>query len=204
MFRFGAVDSTNDAAKRLIAAGSIGEFGVVVAETQTAGRGTNGRHWISPPGGIYLSVVHRDVGMAVPDTRLFTQSAGIGCVQAIRLITGLNVRLKPVNDLVVSGRKLGGILTETMVENGRVTALFTGVGINACALPASLPDGAMPPTSVQELLTADAFAQFRREALIDALTAHVNDWHRRLIHGGPSAIDPAWRSLIARGDSEGR
>lgn len=197
MFRFDTVDSTNDAARRLIADGRMGNLGVVIAETQTAGRGTNRRHWQSPPGGIYLSVVHRDVGWATHDTRLFTQSAGIACVEAIQQVTGLHVRLKPINDLTVDGRKLGGILTESSVEDGRVTALITGVGLNANPLPTLLPGDCMPATSLRECLHPDAFARFRRDVLIDELATHIDARHRRLLHGGQTEVESIWRSLLA-------
>ncbi len=101
---------------------------VVIATQQTAGRGQWGRHWQSAPGGLYLSLA---LSPNVP-TQLatgLTLSSAWGIATALR-DKGIPVWLKWPNDLVLSGRKLGGILTETRVHQGKIVKAVVGVGIN--------------------------------------------------------------------------
>jgi len=133
-FRYDSVGSTNDVARRLIGSGDVVDGqAYVVARHQTNGRGTYGRVWCSPKdAGIYMSVVHC---VALPRVRreqvvAFTMSAGVACVEVIRAMTGVQVYLKPVNDLLVNNRKLGGILIETVLQGETIQAVITGIGIN--------------------------------------------------------------------------
>jgi len=120
--------STNDDARRLAAEGAP-EGTVVVAERQTAGRGRLGRAWESPERlGLYLSVVLRPPD---PPERLgrYAIAAAVGVCAACRELAGDAVVLKWPNDLLVGGRKLGGILSE--LRHGESGAdLVVGIGLN--------------------------------------------------------------------------
>ena len=83
-FRIDTVDSTNDEAKRLIAEGRLRGRGYVLAREQTAGRGTQGRSWLSPrDAGLYLSVARTGVEPPSPNVAQLTLAAGAACVEAI-------------------------------------------------------------------------------------------------------------------------
>ena len=115
---------------------------VAVAEAQTAGRGRLGRSFDSAPGaGVYLSVLLRP---ACPPSALMTLTARVAVAvrRAIREAAGVETGIKWVNDLVLNGKKLCGILTELSVEaeSGLVSYAVVGVGIN-CNRPAA----AFPP-----------------------------------------------------------
>lgn len=101
---------------------------VVIASEQTAGRGQWGRQWYSTSGGLYLSVA---IAQKVPAHQAYqlTMSSAWGIATALR-DRGIPVSLKWPNDLVLDQRKLGGILTETKVHQGRITKAVVGVGIN--------------------------------------------------------------------------
>ena len=118
------VDSTNDYAKTLAAAGAP-HGTVVLSEEQTAGRGRQGRGFISPPGlGLYASFLLRP---QLSPQQLLPVTAMVA-VAACRAIEGLGLpspRIKWVNDLILGEKKLGGILTE--FSSG---ALILGIGIN--------------------------------------------------------------------------
>ncbi|MDO8632258.1 MAG: hypothetical protein Q7R41_17375, partial [Phycisphaerales bacterium] len=133
-FYFDSVDSTNDQAGRLLREGRIGDSAYVVARGQSAGKGNRGRKWASPDdAGIYLTVVDRPahsdddpraLNPAAPVLlHMFTRAAGVACAEMLRERTNVDVRLKPINDLYVDGRKLGGILTEAVIEQGCIRAL---------------------------------------------------------------------------------
>lgn len=151
-FHFESVDSTNEAAKRLLAEGAIRDFALVTAREQTAGKGTRGRAWASPrDAGLYMTVVHRDVETGFPTTGAYAWSAGIACVEVLAEAFGVKVGIKPINDLWVEDRKLGGILVETTVEQGKTQAIMTGIGINLRRAERQVSAGAAIPVCIEEL-----------------------------------------------------
>lgn len=130
------VDSTNNYLKALGGDGAS-HGSAAVAEAQTAGRGRLGRRFDSAPGGgVYLSVLLRP---ACPPAALMTLTARVAVAvrRAIREAAGVETGIKWVNDLVLNGKKLCGILTELSVEaeSGLVSYAVVGVGVN-CNRPA--------------------------------------------------------------------
>lgn len=123
------VDSTNAAARRL--AGEPGDSRVIIAESQTAGRGRRGRAWASPPGaGLWFSLLLQPSGIAAGAAAPVTLVCAVSLAERLRSETGLPVLVKWPNDLLVNGRKVCGILTEFKGEPDRVEYLVIGVGIN--------------------------------------------------------------------------
>jgi BirA family biotin operon repressor/biotin-[acetyl-CoA-carboxylase] ligase len=120
--RFPSVASTQDEARRLLAAGegAVGE--VVLAERQAAGRGRFGRFWISPVGGLYATFL-LEAG-PIPSI-----CAGVALLRALERF-GVRGELKWPNDLLVEGKKLAGILIE-----GVGSVLLIGVGVNVTESP---------------------------------------------------------------------
>ena len=123
---FSTTESTNDVASALATSGGPGSNAgaVVVADTQTAGRGRRGRSWFSPPGaGLYVSVV-LDPGRASqePDRALalLTLAAGVALADAVYRTTGLAPDIKWPNDLLIGRRKLAGILAEGITSGPEV------------------------------------------------------------------------------------
>jgi BirA family biotin operon repressor/biotin-[acetyl-CoA-carboxylase] ligase len=127
---FDSLDSTNEEARRWLQShtGNV----VIRARHQTAGKGTQGRRWVSPEGaGLYFSIAQAfSEDQVVPITPLLTIAAGVACVKALKSLTQLEIQLKPINDLYLEGCKLGGILVESLVNGGRCSGLITGIGIN--------------------------------------------------------------------------
>jgi BirA family biotin operon repressor/biotin-[acetyl-CoA-carboxylase] ligase len=124
-----SIDSTNSRAMALAAEGAPGGM-LVVAREQTAGRGRLGRQWTSPPdSGIYASFLLRPNAALLPNLSAITLGAGVAAADAIEAAAGVKVGLKWVNDLVLNGKKLGGILAEMSNRDGK-PALVIGIGIN--------------------------------------------------------------------------
>jgi BirA family transcriptional regulator, biotin operon repressor / biotin---[acetyl-CoA-carboxylase] ligase len=119
---------------------------VAVAEEQTEGRGRLGRRWHAPPGtSILVSVLLRP---PVPTERLpeLTIVAARACAEAIAAVTGLEATVKEPNDVLVSGRKVAGILGEA--REGHVVL---GIGLNVNVRAAELPQRPeIPATSLLE------------------------------------------------------
>jgi BirA family biotin operon repressor/biotin-[acetyl-CoA-carboxylase] ligase len=100
----------------------------VVAGEQLAGRGARGRAWHSPPGGLWMSVLYRPAlaaGLEVVSLR-----AGLALASALDSFAGATVQLKWPNDLMLQGRKLGGILCEARWQGGQPGWIAVGVGLN--------------------------------------------------------------------------
>lgn len=131
-----SVDSTNSACRRLALEGA--EDGtVVMADCQTAGRGRRNRSFQSPAGrGLFLSILWRPG--CTPDKLLpLTALSAVAVYRAVERVCGLNLRIKWPNDLVLNGKKLGGILTEMALEgeSGLVSHAVVGIGLNVHHLP---------------------------------------------------------------------
>ncbi len=132
-----SIDSTNDRARELAAAGASDV--AVVADEQTGGRGRLGRAWESPAGGIWTSVLLRPA-VAPARAPLFTFAAAVAVARAAREV-GADARIKWPNDVLCGDRKLAGVLTEMEGETGRISWLVLGVGVNADVDPDTLPAG---------------------------------------------------------------
>ncbi len=131
------LDSTNTYAKKLAQEGAP-HGTVVVAERQTGGRGRMGRSFLSPAGGVYLSVILRP---ACPPENLMhlTCAAAVAGCKAVEKACGIHPEIKWTNDLVFRGKKLGGILTELMLSgSGVADCAIIGIGIN-CQKPTDFP-----------------------------------------------------------------
>ncbi len=183
--------STNEVAFRLALKGA-GEGVVVLAESQTKGKGRMGRPWESPTGlNIYLSLILRP--KIVPSkTPLITLMAAVACAEAIDEVTGLLPAIKWPNDLLLKRKKLGGILTEADMELDRINFLVVGIGINVnmtrTLFPPSIKNTA---TSLQEVLGRE----IPRIALIQAILRHLEQWYKRLGQGRGEEIRRRWKEL---------
>lgn len=126
---FYTIDSTNDYAKKLASMGCH-DGTVIVAESQTCGRGRLGRLWYSGAGkGIWMSVVLKPQ-IALLDIQIVTLAASVAVCFAIEEVTGIKTGIKWPNDIILSGKKVCGILTETNSEMELINFLVIGVGIN--------------------------------------------------------------------------
>lgn len=137
---FESVGSTNNIAYELAAKGSP-EGAIVIADAQTKGKGRLGRKWASPQeAGIYLSSILRP-DIIPNDVPKITLVAAVSAVKAIRKFSGLEALIKWPNDILISDRKAGGILTELKAEMDRVDFVILGIGINVNTARTALPDG---------------------------------------------------------------
>ncbi len=101
---------------------------VAIAHCQTAGKGQRGKQWTSEPGGVYLSLM-LEPGWPVERAAQLTLCSVWGIVNQFRCL-GIPAEIKWPNDIVVVGQKLGGILSESKLEQGTIARAVIGVGIN--------------------------------------------------------------------------
>jgi BirA family biotin operon repressor/biotin-[acetyl-CoA-carboxylase] ligase len=136
--RFDEVSSTNDVARRLAEQGH-GEGTVVVADTQTVGRGRRGRPWYSPQGGIWLSLILKP-SMDPRSLPVIGLLASVVVAEAVEEMSGLRAGLKWPNDILLNGRKAGGVLSEVDLDEMSVGQIILGVGFNLNVDLDKLPD----------------------------------------------------------------
>lgn len=141
VIRYPEVDSTNTIA---LAMGNQGAaHGTVVqADVQTGGRGRLSRHFSSPPGGLYVSVILRP-GLSAGNLPLVTLAAGVAVAEAIEKTVGIQVFLKWPNDIYLNDKKMGGILVEAAPyshASSSIPYVVAGIGLNVNTERESFPD----------------------------------------------------------------
>jgi BirA family biotin operon repressor/biotin-[acetyl-CoA-carboxylase] ligase len=195
ILRFDSLPSTNTEAARQAALGAS-EGLCVVAREQTAGRGRRERAWVSPKdSGLYFSVVLRPRTDA-REWPLITLAAAVAVSEALERACALGADIKWPNDLLASGRKLCGILAETVESPaGRAVVLGVGVNLTSRAFPEEILEAA---TSVEEQTGRAPDPERLLEALTRALARRYEELHAT---DGPRAIVREWesRSTYARG-----
>jgi BirA family biotin operon repressor/biotin-[acetyl-CoA-carboxylase] ligase len=125
---FREIGSTMDAARELARKGAA-EGTIVIAETQTRGRGRLSREWLSPRGGIYLTLILRPRISPAYAPRI-NLMASIAVASTIRKLFGLRAELKWPNDVQIGGKKVCGILAEMNAEMDVVNFVNIGIGTN--------------------------------------------------------------------------
>jgi BirA family biotin operon repressor/biotin-[acetyl-CoA-carboxylase] ligase len=171
--------STNTLAMQAGAAGEP-EGAVFVAEEQTAGRGRGGHTWDSAKSvGIYCSVLLRPQ-LSPGDALPLSLAAGLATQAAIESATGLRPDLRWPNDLLLSGKKVCGILTEMNAEATRVRYAVVGVGSNVNQAKFS---GELAQLATS--LRIESGREWSRLELCAALLKSLDREYRALVAGGP-------------------
>ncbi len=180
------VDSTQSLARHEAELGAS-EGTIVIAEAQTAGRGRFGRRWVSPAGvNLYFTVVLRPDADRLRRLSIITPLA---VVRAVRIVTGLEAKIKWPNDVLIGDKKLAGILIETVMAGDTVDFALLGIGVNVNLDVATYPEIASIATS----LRTELGHEISRELLLLALFKELEQLY--LETSAKSALDE-WRSLL--------
>ena len=182
---FDTLASTSDEARRRARDGAP-EGTLVMARVQTAGRGRQGRTWVSQPGNLHLSLLLRPEAPMARAAQLGF-AAGLAVADAIHAFASKGaVTLKWPNDVLLDGRKAAGILLESEGDAaGRVAFVVIGIGVNLAASPA---DTEFPATS----LKAAAGNAPTPEAFLAMLAPALALWYERWRADGFAGLRQAW------------
>jgi BirA family biotin operon repressor/biotin-[acetyl-CoA-carboxylase] ligase len=183
-----SVTSTNDVALVSAEAGAKEGF-TIAAHVQTAGRGRRGRKWASPKGGLWASVVLRP-SIQSRDLGLLSIACALAAARAIEDETGLKPGLKWPNDIVLAGKKVGGVLLESRTARGKVEYVVAGIGINA-----NLKTKQLPP-DIRESATTLLDHLAERVSLDDLLASflrHFAELYKGLGTGKRAQVLDAWK-----------
>jgi BirA family biotin operon repressor/biotin-[acetyl-CoA-carboxylase] ligase len=195
IYHFFKTDSTNRVALELGHAGEP-EGAVVLAEEQTAGRGRAGRAWRSDrAAGIYVTLLLRPK-LSPVQAPLLTMMAGLSAYAAIQAHTGLAPDLKWPNDLLLRGKKVGGILTEMHAEPSQVRFVIVGIGLNVNQ--EEFP-GELATTATSLRMETGKF-ESRLEVLVRLLREFENDYNL-FLREGPAGVTQKFEAVssFARG-----
>jgi BirA family biotin operon repressor/biotin-[acetyl-CoA-carboxylase] ligase len=174
-----------DAATKLAMEGSI-EGTLIVAESQTKGRGRLGRHWLSPRyKGIYFSLILKPK-ILPSQTALLTLLSAVSICEAIKEVTALEAKIKWPNDIILSHKKLGGILTELNAETDKVNFVIIGIGVNANNEKKTLVSAA---TSLREQKRWPV----DRGRILQGILRRIEDNYLAFQHEGADLILEKWR-----------
>ena len=183
---FQEITSTMDEAARQAESGAE-EGTVVIAEVQTAGRGRQGRNWVSSEGNLYLSVLFRPTLEALP---MISILAGVATVRTIRACTGTDPKVKWPNDVTIGGKKLGGILVESVVQGNQVTYAVLGIGINIGLDIETLGEIRDSTTSLNIVVGHSV----SREDVLRQLLHDLDGLYQQVMQGGTAL--PEWRPML--------
>jgi BirA family biotin operon repressor/biotin-[acetyl-CoA-carboxylase] ligase len=188
---FSELASTNTYAMEQAARGCR-EGLAVVAETQTGGKGRLGRTWVSQKGNLHLSVVLRPE-IPLRTAPLLTLAAAVAVASAINPFVNNTARIKWPNDILLSGRKAGGLLTEMSAEQDRVRHVVIGIGVNVNKLPEALP---AEVAAVTTSLAEEIGRAIDRTQLLRAILRELDKWYAAFLADEKTVLDE-WRKLNA-------
>ncbi len=184
------VASTNNAALDAARSGCL-EGTVIVAGSQTRGRGRRGNVWHSPSGGLWFSLVLRPE-LERNELWGLTALSALSAVAGVRSLTGLSVGIKWPNDLYIDGKKLGGVMAES--SGG---AVVIGIGLNVNVDPADLPSVEWYPVTS---LLAEGSGRIDLALLLNGILSELGERYGLLVHRGFSALLDEWRERsVVRG-----
>ena len=127
-YYFDSIDSTQNQALKM-AQDVANDGAVIVAAEQTGGKGRDGRKWMSPKGGIWISIIlHPKFDISI--TTLFPIASSLALSIAIEKVFSIKPELKWPNDLTIKGKKVAGMLVDVSLESNKIENLVLGVGIN--------------------------------------------------------------------------
>ncbi|MEK6742756.1 MAG: biotin--[acetyl-CoA-carboxylase] ligase [Nitrospirota bacterium] len=189
VLHFAEVASTNTVAMDLAQKGAV-DGTVVIAETQTGGKGRLGRSWSSPAGNLYVSVILRP-SVPISKAPLITLVGAVAVASGLRRQCGVPAGIKWPNDILLSGKKVSGLLTEMSAEPDRIRHIVLGIGVNVNM------DGRALPPDIRRMATTLAAATGKpmdRTALLRTLLVELDLWYHRFLTGDTEVV-AAWKEL---------
>ncbi len=138
IYIYNEVSSTNTLGK-FFAVNKTNSGSVIIAEKQTRAKGRNGKVWQSPNGGIGLSVVLNPF-LKLSKAPLITLATGVAVCKTLEKLGIEDVKIKWPNDILIHGKKVSGILTESMAKLNAIEYIVVGVGINVNIKEEELPE----------------------------------------------------------------
>jgi BirA family biotin operon repressor/biotin-[acetyl-CoA-carboxylase] ligase len=190
-FFYESTDSTNIRA-RVLAENKAPEGTVVIAESQTHGKGRKGRSWVSSYGDTILASLILRPKIPPDKVSKITLLTAVAAAEAIIECTGLNINIKWPNDILFRGKKIAGILTEMSMEMDAVDYVVVGMGLNVNTTKASMPE------AVAEIATSLAIEKgtpVPRAEIFSAFLMRFEHNYKDVGANGFCAVIERWKQL---------
>lgn len=188
------VDSTNNLAIELANDSDVDGL-VVIADKQTSGKGRRGNEWFSPEGNLYMSVVIKpnfteDLIHSPHNLfQLITLMTAISVVEAIKNLLQINLSLKWPNDIMIEGKKVGGILIESRYKGALLNFVVIGIGLN-------LVHSNVPPSLEGKLAYLRQFTDqhIARDDILLYILKSLDRWYKKFRNHCFDEIIEQWKS----------
>lgn len=190
---FQKIASTNDFGREVAGFGAA-EGTIVLAETQTAGRGRSGNRWFSPLGGLWFSIILRPK-LDASDAAGLTLMGGLAVAKVLEQMYGLKVKTKWPNDVLLNRKKVCGILTESSLADDRVNFVVVGIGLNANFIPEQVL-----PRELTEMATSLQVELGRKvglEELLRKLLERMETVYDTYLAKGSAHVVGEWKKFAA-------
>ena len=190
---FETIDSTNTYAMQLAAEGAV-EGTLVVADAQTGGRGRLGRSWVSPAGvNLYCSLILRPpiAASLAPQINLV---AAVAVADTMAGLDGPPPAIKWPNDVLLSGKKVCGILAEMQTRGEHLQAIILGIGVNLNVRLEAFPQELRDKASSLFVVTG---TPVERAAFAASLLTHLEQAYLLWLEEGFPALRAAWERYAA-------
>lgn len=192
IYYFLKLSSTNTTAKEQARKGAK-EGATIIAETQTRGKGRLNRRWISPKGGVWLSIILRPQ-INTEDAAKITLTTAVAVAKTLRKLYRLRAEIKWPNDVLVHSKKVCGILTEASLEGKTVNFVVVGIGINVNFALNGLPENLKTTaTTLKEMLKKDVDI----EELICQLLKEFEECYKQFKEKEFRNMLTEWRSMAS-------
>ena len=184
------VTSTNDMAEKLVDM-DASEGSVIIAEKQTAGRSRKKTDWISPKGGIWMTIILR------PDVDLLEASkltivAGVALAKTLNDEFNIDAGIKWPNDILIGDKKICGILTEAITEKDKIKAVLVGIGLDVNLDEEEIPDDLKPiATTIKKYMEKT----IKRSDILNAFFNQFEEFYDEFIKGNFKYTIKEWRRL---------
>ncbi len=192
IYYFAKLSSTNTTAKEQAENGAK-EGTTIIAETQTRGKGRLNRRWISPKGGVWLSIILRPQ-INTEDAPKITLATAVAVAKTLCKLYGVRAEIKWPNDVLVHNKKVCGILTRASLEGRTVNFIVVGIGINVNFALSALPeDLKTTATTLKEMLKKDVDI----EELIYQLLMEFEECYKQFKEKEFRNVLTEWRSMAS-------
>jgi len=182
IYYYRQVATTMETARDLVKKGAV-EGTVVIAGTQTSGKGRIGRTWLSPEGSLAISIILKPPLKNLPHLVMI---ASLAVVRAIKQ-AGVEARIKWPNDVIIKGKKVCGILIENEVAGGSVNYADIGIGINVNFNPRDFPE-------IADIATSLSHEAGRQISSVELAAELLNELERLYLEAQDGApVHRAWR-----------
>ncbi|MDX8554485.1 biotin--[acetyl-CoA-carboxylase] ligase [Tenacibaculum sp. 1B UA] len=178
IIKLNAIDSTNTFLKNMVSKVVVDDFTVVVAKTQTKGRGQMNSEWVVEEGkNLTFSVFSRFIDLKVENHKYLNFCVSLSVFQALEALGLLNLSVKWPNDILSGNKKLGGILIENILKGSNIVSSVIGIGVNVNqnSFPENLPNA----SSVKKILGREFDLDVLLENILKNLKGYFNLLERK-------------------------